>query len=160
MLQESDFAFYSMNQEAIRGGGQAFSLGTRSASRCHTGNPDQSSQQVSNPCHRPAMARDDSCIDPGPRNTDLAEVNQRPQHRRYNTTSTIFVTDHMSAPDRDGTITCVCAVIRAHLQEAHARLCEGGTDLDSTSVISQKFEENSYILPNPPRTIPTLKMLS
>jgi hypothetical protein len=180
MLQDSDFAFYSMGRESFGGG--AFSpgsggIGFGSMRTNSSENKDMatspSSPRVSrqsitekhiqrgvsemgNPAHRRAsLSRDDSCIDPRRKTVfAVADVDRRP---RCNSTSTIFVATTMCAPDKDATITCVCTVIRAHLKEAQARL------LPKTSAANrnfQKFEENVSILPNPAGTMPTLKTLS
>jgi hypothetical protein len=154
MLQDSDFAFYSINP-GLFGGRKGSIARTDDSSEQKAASPYSNADKYrtqsvsargSAPHHRSTMSRDDSFLDsfgkdPGSHKEVFAEadVNRRPRHchRRHNTTSTMFVTDHMCAPDRDGTITCVCTVIRAHLKEAHTRLYEGGGDLDSATIKSR-----------------------
>jgi len=65
--------------------------------------------------HVRSTSRDDSGLSSAPLNF---------RRVRSNSTGTLYVNQTMRAPDRDGTITCVCTVFRAHMLAAHSE--DGG----------------------------------
>jgi hypothetical protein len=180
MLQD-DLMFYSMGRESLSGAfsptsGDGFSSRTNSKDDADSPLTSPSSPRVSrrsitekhmarnvseqgNATHRrSSLSRDDSFIDPRRKTVFAVADVEKARRPRCNSTSTIFVATTMCAPDRDGTITCVCTVIRAHLKEAQRRVVSPTAQQQNRNF--QKFEENPSILPNPRGTMPSLKTLS
>lgn len=80
---------------------------------------DDEGSAAKSPTKRPPIARPSSLrTGPSPAVTAVFKSLEKPGMLRRNTCGTLYVGSTMSAPDKDATIKCVCAVFRAHILQS------------------------------------------
>ncbi len=116
---------------------------------------DKSLRRESNITSRPSMIRPTSLRN-APTATVLESVNvkpnamEKPTILRRNTCGTLYVGSTLSAPDKDATIKCVCAVYRTHILQStldDEELDDRYKVFDDLSSTADESKQGTLILP-------------
>ena len=116
---------------------------------------DKPLRRESNITSRPSMIRPTSLRN-APTTTVLESVNvkpntmEKPTILRRNTCGTLYVGSTLSAPDKDATIKCVCAVYRTHILQStfeNEELDDRYKVFDDLSSTEDESKQGTYVLP-------------